>query len=283
MGARSDNFTRANNAGTIGSPSDGGAAWAEFAGNTWGISSNQGYCASGAANAVAGLQTTSITDMVVQATIATVGTNFGVVARAADDQNFLLFQWLSGTGYRFFKRVAGAFTSLHATVAGTPSNGDVFRIECSGNSITFKLNGSDILGGAVTESAGNTNTYGGLYASSDTAARFTTFSITQFGAASFSAGATLGAIVAGGSLGPTPGTYALGPILVSGIAQTNAAMDWVRVYSDAGILLYEQTGGSTDSNGYVAVSTGTAPPGTTVRLDWQLSSGKRRMPRVVMS
>jgi hypothetical protein len=100
--------------------------------------------------------------------------------------------------------------------------------------------------------------------------------------AGFIGGATLGAVVAGGSLGATPGTSTLGPILVNGVVQANAALDYVRIYSDAGILLYERLGGSLNGSGSTALSTNAAPPGTPVRIDWQLSTGKRRMPRVTM-
>ncbi len=98
----------------------------------------------------------------------------------------------------------------------------------------------------------------------------------------FTAAATLGAVVAGGSLGPTPGVFVLGPIKVNGAAQAGAAIDWVRIYSDAGILLYERTGGTLDGSGSTTLTTSSAPPGTAVRIDWQLSSGRRRMPRVTM-
>lgn len=98
----------------------------------------------------------------------------------------------------------------------------------------------------------------------------------------FGTGATLGAVVAGGSLGPTPGTFLLGPILVNGVAAAGAAIDWVRIYSDAGVLLYERTGGTLNGAGSTTLTTNTAPPGTVVRIDWQLSTGKRRMPRVTM-
>lgn len=98
----------------------------------------------------------------------------------------------------------------------------------------------------------------------------------------FSAGAALGAVIAGGSLGATPGTFVLGPIKVNGVAAAGAALDYVRIYSDAGVLLYERTGGSLDGTGSTTLSTSSAPPGTAVRIDWQLSSGRRRMPRVNM-
>lgn len=98
----------------------------------------------------------------------------------------------------------------------------------------------------------------------------------------FSSGAALGAVVAGGSLGQTPGTFLLGPIIVNGVPQAGAALDWVRIYSDAGILLYERTGGTLNGAGSTTLTTNAAPPGTPVRIDWQLSSGRRRMPRVTM-
>lgn len=99
----------------------------------------------------------------------------------------------------------------------------------------------------------------------------------------FTAGATLGAVLAGGSLGATPGVFVLGPIIVNGVAQAGAALDWVRIYNDAGsVMLYERTGGTLDGTGSTTLTTNTAPPGTAVRIDWQLSGGRRRMPRVTM-
>lgn len=98
----------------------------------------------------------------------------------------------------------------------------------------------------------------------------------------FTGGAALGALVAGGSLGATPGVFTLGPIMVNGVAQAGAALDWVRIYSDAGVLLYERTGGTLNGAGSTTLTTNAAPPGTPVRIDWQLSSGRRRMPRVTM-
>lgn len=98
----------------------------------------------------------------------------------------------------------------------------------------------------------------------------------------FSGGGVLAGVIAGGQLGSNPGTFNLGPILVNGVAQANAALDFVRIYSDAGVLLYERLGGSLDSSGFTSITTSAAPPNTPVRIDWQLATGKRRMPRVTM-
>lgn len=98
----------------------------------------------------------------------------------------------------------------------------------------------------------------------------------------FAGGATLGAVAAGGSLGAAPGVFVLGPIKVNGAVAASAALDYVRIYSDAGVLLYERTGGSLDASGNTTLTTTAAPPGTLVRIDWQLSTGRRRMPRVTM-
>lgn len=141
----------------------------------------------------------------------------------------------------------------------------------SGDSNAWYLSALEILGDALAGFTGGA-TLGAVVASGSL----------QSVMSGFSAGAALGAVIAGGSLGATPGTFVLGPIKVNGVAAAGAAIDYVRIYSDAGVLLYERTGGSLDGTGSTTLSTSSAPPGTAVRIDWQLSSGRRRMPRVNM-
>jgi hypothetical protein len=174
---RSDDFNRANSTTALGSPSDGGSAWVAQSG-TWGVSSNQGY------NASVGNQETAVLDSgtsnvdVVFAT-PTVGNDIGVIARAADNSNYLLLAWTSGTGYRLFKNVAGSFTQLGSTVSGTQGAGDTIEIKAdAANAITGYHNGSAIVG-PVTDSAGATNTKHGIRAHVDSTTRYDTFSITD--------------------------------------------------------------------------------------------------------
>src|SRR4051812_42221595 len=62
---RSDTFTRADSASSLGTPSDGGSAWATS--DTWGISTNRAYNAGADAQSTAVLES-SKSDVLVQAT-----------------------------------------------------------------------------------------------------------------------------------------------------------------------------------------------------------------------
>lgn len=60
----------------------------------------------------------------------------------------------------------------------------------------------------------------------------------------------------------------------------STALDYVAVYDDTtGVLVVRITGLSTDVSGVFTVSHASLVAGTTYRLDWQTSTGKRRMPR----
>jgi hypothetical protein len=174
---RADNYNRADSATALGTPSDGGSAWVAQAG-TWGIASNTGYSVTTTIQSTAVLDSgSSNVDVVV--TTPTVGTDLGVIARAADTSNYLLFAWTSGTGYRLFKNVGGTFIQLGSTVTGTQGTGDTLEIKAdSSNAITGYHNGSAIVG-PVTESVGATNTKHGIRSHSETTTRFDDFSITD--------------------------------------------------------------------------------------------------------
>jgi hypothetical protein len=172
---RSDNFNRADTTNNIGTASDAGAAYTQVNG-VFGIATNQGYESSGnSGHSVASLEA-STADVDVRVTINGTITTAGVAARVTDTNNFLLFQYASGTGLRMFKQVATVFTQLGSTVVYTASAGDIFRFTVQGNTLNAYVNGVLKIG-PITESAFNTITKHGFYTFNDNAVRFDDLSI----------------------------------------------------------------------------------------------------------
>lgn len=159
MTNRTDNFTRADVTGGMGTPSDGGSQWAAPTGN-FGIISNTAYKFQGAAHQTSTLES-SVTAVDVQATITAVGsTNGGIVARASDDSNFILHYW-NGTSNILYKQVATVYTQLGSTFTGTLAANDVLKLSCdSSDLLTCYQNGVSRI--SATDSALNTVTKHGL-------------------------------------------------------------------------------------------------------------------------
>jgi len=180
MSNRTDNFTRADSSVTMNPPSDGGANWAAPTGGTWGIATNQGRAVSSTSQSVIALEA-SLSNVDVQCTFATVGSDGGLCARLADDANYLVLK-VSGTALTLFKKVANSFTQIGDAGAITISNNDVIKLRCdSANLLNAFQNGVSKF--SVTDAAGSTNTQHGLRDNADTNGRFTVFSITDLGAA----------------------------------------------------------------------------------------------------
>ena len=191
MGNRSDDFNRFDSAAAMGTPSDGGSAWAAQGGSVWGISTNRGYKPN-TANAweVATLEA-STTSVDVQVTVETYQLGAGVVARCADNSNYLMVhEWDAPYGFRVFKVVAGSFTQLGSTYGSTSASGDVVKLTVDGsNNIKAYLNGT-LRVDAGSDAAGSSNTKHGLVSHmGGLTTFFDTFSITDTAgaaAASFS-------------------------------------------------------------------------------------------------
>lgn len=173
---RSDNFNRADSTTTLGTPSDGGSDWSALSG-TWGISSNQGY-APGSTSQVAVLESNS-SGAEVQYTMATTSGNYGVVARATDGSNYLVFDFVAATGAIFIRKtVAGTPTTLATDTISAFSNGDTVKFVVSGPTLTGYRNGIQVL--TVSDSFNQTATLHGVWASDFSHnGRFDTFSITE--------------------------------------------------------------------------------------------------------
>jgi hypothetical protein len=186
MADRQDTFDRADSATSLGTPSDGGAAWTAHSG-TWGIISNQAYVAVGNGGYMAASLEASAADVDVRLTVggAAEVNYWGVCARLTDDSNYL---WVGrgGGNWNLRKRVAGTDTALGTYTVGV-NNGDAVRLSLSGNSLSVYLTpsggGELLVIGPVTESFNGTATRHGLWGfSTSTVARFDSFSVTGLAA-----------------------------------------------------------------------------------------------------
>lgn len=179
MTNRTDNFNRADSATALGTPSDAGSNWVAQSG-TWGIASNRGYLATASGGQENAVLESSVADVDIQVTAPVVGVDGGVIARAADNSNYIVGTFGSGGSMRLFKNVADSFTQLGATFNGTVSNGDVFKLSAdSSDALTFYQNGNSRV--SATDGAGSTNTKHGIRSHGD-ASTFDDFSITEIGA-----------------------------------------------------------------------------------------------------
>ncbi len=98
---------------------------------------------------------------------------------------------------------------------------------------------------------------------------------------SFSGAVTLDDASPTGSFSRTPGTITSDPLKTNnGTLIASAALDFVCFYDDAtGALVLRKTGLSTDGSGVFTVTDAALQQGVTYRVDWQVSTGQRRMPR----
>ena len=145
-----DSFNRAN--GAIGS-TDTGQVWTSFSG-TWEVDTNQAKISSAGGTQNHVVVESTVSDCTITATMA-VGDDGGLCFRASDDNNLFV---TSGLGGQLYRRTAGGFTSIGTFASFSAS--DVMRIVLSGTSISVFKNG--VLGVAVTDSQGTTNTKHGL-------------------------------------------------------------------------------------------------------------------------
>lgn len=181
MADRSDNFDRANST-SLGTPSDGGSAWAGSS-STYGTTSNQAYLSGSAGwNTAVWLEASSATGHAQITYISGTSVNSGILARIVDAQNFILGQF-TGTAFFIFKRVAGTFTQIGPSFSGTLTANDVIRITASGNSLSLQVNGITRISG--TDAAHNTATKWGFVENNGNSIRYEDFSFTDAGGSPF--------------------------------------------------------------------------------------------------
>lgn len=143
---------------------------------TWGISSNQGFAAVAAAQAIIVLES-SLSNVEVQCTFSVVGNDGGLVAREVDNSNYLVLK-VATNALTLFKNVGGGFTQIGDAGVITIANADVIKLRCdSANLLTAYQNGVSKF--SVTDAAGSGNTSHGIRDNNEGTNRFTAFSITD--------------------------------------------------------------------------------------------------------
>lgn len=161
MGNRSDDFNRANANLNGATPSDGGSAWSDTAGNNWAVSSNQARVSAALFTRDTALLEASSSVGEVQATFSTLGNATALVLRAADASNHIC-SYVSSNSLANYKRVAGSYTQIGSTYTGSVVSGDVIKLGVtSANAISAYVNGT-LRVGPNTDSTGSTNTKAGL-------------------------------------------------------------------------------------------------------------------------
>jgi hypothetical protein len=86
-----------------------------------------------------------------------------VCNRATDSNNFIGIR-VTASKVQIYKRVTATFTQLGSTGTTTVNNGDIIRLESSGNVHTAKINGNLESGVGGTDAAHNTVTRQGICA-----------------------------------------------------------------------------------------------------------------------
>lgn len=317
MTNRTDNFNRADNSSSLGTPSDGGSAWIAHSG-VWGIVNNKAHLSNAATQAIASLSS-GTSDVDIQITLSNLsgGQDIGLVGRVADDNNYILGA-IGASDWKIYKKVSGSYTQVGSTVSGTPVNGDVVVLSLSGTSVALKVNGVTKITGTVSELS--TNTKHGIRSNGYTPESFDDFSITDLGGGSASNGTASGtpdtldliaptasASGTGGANGSatgspssasitSPAATATGTTAGSGTITTPALKNntgtilaslsgWtVNVYNaSTGALVVQKTGLTTSAGGVLTVSDAAITTGTTYAYEPVHATYGRRLPTGVAS
>jgi len=146
-----DTFNRANSTTSLGSPSDGGVPWVVYpsSGVTWGILSDMAYAPTVGADTVALRDTGSATIDTSISVTWQAGPQAGLVIRAIDNNNFVVFYpptTLGGTTWTLANRYGSGYNTLDtftgpATVAGTTY---VLRGTAAANLYNVYVNGTNL-------------------------------------------------------------------------------------------------------------------------------------------
>lgn len=189
MAGLTDTFTRADSAVSPGSPTTGGPYTAAL--GTWGISSNQLYCATSTSNGQITWPAAIDTDATV--TINATGANgTGLIVRRIDASNY----WFFGTGTNgqlsVIRVVAAGFAAaIRWSLGAAPTLPVTIRLRCIGSVIHAYVNGVLVYSGEDDAFASATAT-SGLRASSTVAARFDNLTVADSSAiGSLGAGSVL--------------------------------------------------------------------------------------------
>lgn len=129
-----DDFNRANEA------LEASSNWNALLGTGLDVVSNAVSVTANGAQVFECVGATLAADQYAEATLATVASNAGVMARCDGTTDNLYFFRTSGSQWQMFRTVSGATTQIGTNVEA-PTAGDVLRIECSGTTIRGLVNG----------------------------------------------------------------------------------------------------------------------------------------------
>lgn len=165
-GGLTDTFDRADNASSLGTPSDGGTGYTVT--GTWGISGNTAYFP-GAANknyavrpVLAG---SAASNASAEATISGSTINYACVTLnnpASSGAGYVLFGVLNTSNLQLWKVDASGSFSAIGTAPGTFATGDTLKLAKTGSSLQVYKNGV-AAGSPFTDSTYATVTHAGLY------------------------------------------------------------------------------------------------------------------------
>lgn len=178
--SRSDTFNRADSSSSLGSPSDGGSAYAGSSG-TFGISSNRAYAPGAVGTGLGSVRVLDAgsADAEVQFTIVTKSNYWSAALRWTDDSNFDA-AFFDTSSVQFYKVVGGTVSSFGSLQSVAWADGDVVKVTVSSTTYNVYRNGSLVLG-PVTHSSANAGTYHGFGVFSNTFIRIDDLTITTSG------------------------------------------------------------------------------------------------------
>lgn len=140
-----DDFNRANNTSSLGTPTTGGPY--SVVSGTWGINGNQGYISAGGTSIVT---FPAAADIEVQFTVA--GLQLvnaqSVYFRYADANNSFRLNYTTNSGLSLIRRFSGTDATIWSPSASAVpvANGDVLKIVCIGQFIAIYQNGNLLIG-----------------------------------------------------------------------------------------------------------------------------------------
>lgn len=179
MSNRSDTFNRTD-AASLGTPSDGGSAWIDYAGSHFSVESNRAKMQSGGTNQILNSLECSEADGDVQVTIAVMPTADGaaVMFRCTDVSNFYEFDIRPSGVCRLYKIESGGYSIL-SQVSYSGSSGDVLKVNLSGSAINCYINA--VLKVTQSNAFNQTATKHGIWTWQESTARWDDWSFTGTG------------------------------------------------------------------------------------------------------
>ena len=220
---REDTYVRANTSSGLGTPSDGGSAWAAVTG-TYGISSNHRYETTGTSNSIAYLAC-GAADVLVEDTLVTLNYDTGISARVTSN-NALVFVYCTAGDIGLQEVVAGSFNFINSY--GAPASpGDVIGLQVNGSAAAVFKNGVQIFTGTLTTQLTAQNH--GVWSWADTLSAWGHFKVSSLGGGGTTISATPGNAVADGvaaavrrTIGAAPGN-AVADGVTAAVVRTIAA------------------------------------------------------------